>query len=751
MNKRELIKTIAEEFNLYEIKVSEYFENLFETLINAFTHNKNVNISEFGKFKVKVKLNKEGEREKTILFSPVKKFAQEVNYNFNQLSPIQIRVLDEKSLKEKPFEEKYDEEMEEIILIDFEDTTKEIERGKHHEIELQEEIEEKILIPELKSDEIPVEVIQLEDVNIPRSQIEIQKPIIDDVSKESNRILEELSFSESIRLLKELSNCSFSEINFVENEDVIELPKIISDEEEESLKSITTIDAQAEQEELKRNIPEEVIEKSENEKSKLEIIETKEVEKNGEILIPDVSETEIEEKIIQDIPEIEEQKIIQEEIETEELGKTEETDTKKSNVDLEKDLIQMLDERKKILDEIHKLENMDISDLEKLDFKDEEILSEEDMYNKPKQNIFVDENGNILENLLRDISDSSETVKPTSNIEEVINQEDEIFPELKDEKTIEDENTNKYSDEILGLGKDFEKTDFVPDESLNNLENLFSSIYGENKGDEIVSKAQEKEISLNNPEMNVFDKLLDESQKQEEDITIQQNEAKEIENNNLVSFNELEKQFVTFKTEKSEEPIKEEEITTDKDLPVEKTEAIKTYDDIFNLIEPNEKKKEEKIPETIDVKPKKRFPPILKLLIPIALLVIIIFLGIYAYRRLVYKPSEGSFQTQIIDTTKPQTKDSIIYADTNKVKTSDNGKVVYDENGFVIKESEKGFFIYFGNYENQYELAKKIKELKSKNIIMEYEKITSEGKELFKIKAGPYKTLDEAKAIIPKL
>lgn len=751
MNKRELIKTIAGEFNLDEIKVSEYFENLFETLVNAFTLNKNVNISEFGKFKVKVKLNKEGEREKTILFSPVKKFAQEVNYNFNQLTPIQIRVLDEKSLKEKPFEEKYDEEeIEEIILIDFEDTTKEIEREKYQEIELQ-EIEEKILIPELKSDEIPVEVIQLEDVNIPRSQIEIQKPIIDDVSKESNRILEELSFSESTRLLKELSNYSFSEINFVENEDVIELPKIIYDEEEESLKSITTIDAQAEQEELKRNIPEEVIEESEDEKSKLEIIETKEVEKDEEVLIPDVSETEIEEKIIQDISEIKEQKIIQEEIETEELGKTEETDTKKSNVELEKDLIQMLDERKKILDEIHKLENMDMSDLEKLDFKDEEILSEEDMYNKPKQNIFVDENGNILENLFKDISDSSETAEPTSNIEEVINHEGEIFPELKDEKTIEDENTNKYSDEILGMRKDFEKTDFVPDESLNNLENLFSSIYGENKKDEIISESQEKEISLNNPEMNVFDKLLDESQKQEEDITTQQNGAKEIENNNLVSFNELEKQFVTFKTEKSEEPIKEEKITTDKDLPVEKTEAIKTYDDIFNLIEPNEKKKEEKLPETIDVKPPKRFPPILKLLIPIALLVIIIFLGIYAYRRLVYKPSEGNFQTQIIDSTKTQTKDSIIYADTNKVKTSDDGKVVYDENGFVIKENEKGFFIYFGNYENQYELAKKIKELKSKNIIMEYEKITSEGKELFKIKAGPYKTLDEAKAIIPKL
>ena len=68
-----------------------------------------------------------------------------------------------------------------------------------------------------------------------------------------------------------------------------------------------------------------------------------------------------------------------------------------------------------------------------------------------------------------------------------------------------------------------------------------------------------------------------------------------------------------------------------------------------------------------------------------------------------------------------------------------------------VKKSEKGFFVHFGNFENQYELAKKIKELKDKNIFPKYEEVTIESKQVYKIKLGPYKSLEDAKLIIQKL
>jgi nucleoid DNA-binding protein len=98
MKKEDIIKIIAGEFNVSEIEVMNYFDDIFDTLIECFRKNKNVNISEFGKFFLRIRLNAEGVKEKTVKFSPVKKLADDVNYNFNNLTKVRLRTLEERAL-----------------------------------------------------------------------------------------------------------------------------------------------------------------------------------------------------------------------------------------------------------------------------------------------------------------------------------------------------------------------------------------------------------------------------------------------------------------------------------------------------------------------------------------------------------------------------------------------------------------------------------------------------------------------------
>ena len=88
----DLIKEISSELNLDEIKVYNYFIEIFNTLKINFQKDKNINISEFGKFKPKDgKLN----------FSPVKKFAEDVNYYFSDLKTVTVRALSVSEFKSK--------------------------------------------------------------------------------------------------------------------------------------------------------------------------------------------------------------------------------------------------------------------------------------------------------------------------------------------------------------------------------------------------------------------------------------------------------------------------------------------------------------------------------------------------------------------------------------------------------------------------------------------------------------------------
>lgn len=799
MKKKELIKIIAEEFDLDEIKVTEYFDNIFETLAVTFFKNKNVNISEFGKFKVKTKLNEDGEKQKTVLFSPVKKFAYDVNYNFNELSPIQIRILDDKKISEKAAEYEYPEdEAEEIILIDFEDekvpetslpdetlipeetqqdilheeiTAKEKIKEDllipeetrqeilHEEMTAKEKITEKILIPEITARE------ELDNVILEEVKEEVKDEVVPELtpvvteSTEKPEIAEEAKIfeQEQSRIYEELLLAGISPIEQFEYKDEIEYPELIYADKKIVSEATTIIIPEERKEEIIPEIPE-IMEEDIKEETISDIPEVIEENSDEEQFTEEISaqiETSESKEEISDISEI-----------IEEIEKDEIKEPPKTNLELEAELLKMLEERKKILDEIKNLESTEMEDLIEIpDYKismpeQEPNLFDEDMLDKPKQNVFVDENGKIFENLLQNFDEQKDLTEHKEEIAEEQKEhvgEEEIIPETKNIIPETEEKKDEELKQEIGEEKSTEFTgeDFKPKESTDEneykaikddaeLDNLFGFIYGDY--DEKTEPAEIKEgvTPWNSPEMQVFDKLLDDTVKENTNAPLP---GEEIIQEEKESVEKPENVFVNFKTEKTSSDKK------DKATITEKTETIKTYDDIFSLLEPNGKKKEIKLEKSTEEKPPEKFPPVLKLIIPIIILIVVVIISVYLYQKSVYKPSEENPQTQVTpsDSTKISGKDSIIYADTNKTEEAIEENTVYDESGYVIKENEKGFFVHFGNFENQFELAKKIKELKAKNIPVNYEEVKIDEKQTYKVIAGPYKSLTLAKAVIPKL
>lgn len=97
MNKDELVIKLAEEFGISTIDIYQFVNTVIASMEKAFIKGKNINIPEFGKFNVLTRKNGQGKPYKTLSFSPVRKFAEEVNFRFNDLSSI--------PLKQKPGDE----------------------------------------------------------------------------------------------------------------------------------------------------------------------------------------------------------------------------------------------------------------------------------------------------------------------------------------------------------------------------------------------------------------------------------------------------------------------------------------------------------------------------------------------------------------------------------------------------------------------------------------------------------------------
>ena len=778
MKKDLLIKKIASEFNVDEVSVSEYFDNIFETLASAFIKNKNVNISEFGKFKVKTKKDEEGEKQKTVLFSPVKKFADDINYNFNELLPVQIRLLDSGVVAPGSTEEYEDDIIEEILLIDFEEETAiekeetlipEPERQETPTLEV--EKKEEVLIPESETQETPtLEAEKKEEVLIPeeeKSEIptleeekekevliheapapeifseNIPEEIKEEPKKERKEVIEdeEIELGEDReRILEVIGKIKFPEKTFVylpleaKQKNILSAAKIIAKDTTIYIKQEKTEEVKTnkeriddEIEKLKAFIIDDTEPEIKEEPVKEEPLKEETVtEETNEINTAETPEDNIKE--IQDIFIEESKEELPEEI-TPEVTEIKDTETLKTSLELESELLQMLEERKKILEEISKLENSkddDVIDIEGPKTNGDEVkpkLFDESTLDRPKQNVFSKEEGKVFEDLLNLIS-GDETPKVGSQKEE--EKIPEIQNEIREEVPTEIKEEKKPNEEIFSSNTDFR-----------------------------------------NFEMSVFDKLLDEPEKTpvEKHESVSPEIAPE-QDSELTSFSDLEKMFRSFKTEitdvepvevkpVTEEPAAIEPIAEKSETVIpEKTEAIKTYDDIFNLIGPNGDNKEEKPVEKPVEPPEKKINSKTRIAIAISVLISIILLLVFLYEKLVYKPSESSMElpvTQPVDSTKTTGNETVVFADTNKVTEQESDEEVFEKDGKTIRESSRGFFIEYGEFENQFVLAREIKVLKDKNITPGYEEVKEEGKSYYKMKLGPYNSLKEAKLILSKL
>lgn len=101
MTKEQIIRSISEEFKISELESIQFYENVFQYIEGSFRKSKNLNISEFGKFNVIEKTGTGGGKINSVKFSPSKKLATEVNYNYNNLAKILFRDIERNINKER--------------------------------------------------------------------------------------------------------------------------------------------------------------------------------------------------------------------------------------------------------------------------------------------------------------------------------------------------------------------------------------------------------------------------------------------------------------------------------------------------------------------------------------------------------------------------------------------------------------------------------------------------------------------------
>jgi nucleoid DNA-binding protein len=161
MIRYELIKRISDKFGVEEIDAGVFVDGIFESMVNAFRKGKKINIPEFGKFNV-ISKTIDGVRQRYVVFSPAKNFADAINKNFSDLEPIVVNAFDVKHkeiLKVKEIIPESDDE--EYLYFEFESSAEETRDEESpaqilitEEVSLKEEI-----IPEPVTEEEPQEEI----------------------------------------------------------------------------------------------------------------------------------------------------------------------------------------------------------------------------------------------------------------------------------------------------------------------------------------------------------------------------------------------------------------------------------------------------------------------------------------------------------------------------------------------------------------------------------------------------------------
>ena len=101
MTKEQIIRSISDEFKISELESIQFYENVFQFIEGSFKKSRNLNISEFGKFNIVEKMASDGARINSVKFSPSRKLATEVNYNYNNLAKILFRDIERNMNKER--------------------------------------------------------------------------------------------------------------------------------------------------------------------------------------------------------------------------------------------------------------------------------------------------------------------------------------------------------------------------------------------------------------------------------------------------------------------------------------------------------------------------------------------------------------------------------------------------------------------------------------------------------------------------
>jgi nucleoid DNA-binding protein len=253
MIRYELIKRISRKFDVEETEAGIFVERIFESMVKAFENGKRINIPEFGKFNLTYK-TVDGVRQRYVVFSPSKNFAETINRNFSDLEPLVVNAYSVKQKDELKVKEILpDENDEDYLYFQFYTDEEESVREEIPASNLpKEEVvsdtsltkdetnleEEEILLSDFPKEEVP-------DARRPKDEtiFHEEEIIISDVPKEEK-------FSEA-SLTKEEASLQEEEIilSDVPEEDVYDIILINDDEflkEEETIVN----DIQEEEQEL---------------------------------------------------------------------------------------------------------------------------------------------------------------------------------------------------------------------------------------------------------------------------------------------------------------------------------------------------------------------------------------------------------------------------------------------------------------------------------------------------------------------
>jgi len=148
----EIVRLISKNLSISEDKIYEFYISLFKEISNALLKGKNINIPEFGKFRLK---------KGKVKYSPVRKFAKEVNHNFCDLKPSIVKYFEKQENESQPEFAEIKAPVEEVEKT-FPSPKQKEKISVSKEVEVKSETKEKVekAAPEAKSEEKIIDIFE---------------------------------------------------------------------------------------------------------------------------------------------------------------------------------------------------------------------------------------------------------------------------------------------------------------------------------------------------------------------------------------------------------------------------------------------------------------------------------------------------------------------------------------------------------------------------------------------------------------